>query len=178
MTKKEKKTCEWTYEEHMKFLRGLEVHGANLSWTDSTTLTWTHIANCVATKSEVETKEHGKKYLKALLNEMLLKETMKESIEWTVEEDAMFEQALAKWGNTPYAWSKIAVHLPGKSVNNVIDRYQLLVRDLTAIEEGRDIHADHESYQDIQHASRIKAQRFAFHMQHNYVLTRVNSFLL
>ncbi|OQR82721.1 hypothetical protein ACHHYP_15620 [Achlya hypogyna] len=113
----------WTGEEHTRFIDGLEMYGAQPS-------PWALIASCVESRSEAETKEHGEFYLHALLTQSLLEAKS----EWTADENTIFENALAE--SSPPCWSKIAMLLPGKSVYDVMDHYERLVRDITAIEKG------------------------------------------
>ncbi|CAK4096251.1 unnamed protein product [Aphanomyces euteiches] len=128
----------WSADEHLRFLDGLEMYGQHkLLHPQDETRSWALIASYVKTRSEAETKEHGERYLHALLTQSLVvsKQT---GCKWTPEEDKQFENALAEWIHTPHAWTKIAMQLPGKTVYDVMDRYDALVRDLTAIENGEE----------------------------------------
>ncbi|ETV92687.1 hypothetical protein H310_13125 [Aphanomyces invadans] len=125
----------WSSDEHLRFLDGLELFGT--SSADGST-PWMAIASHVRTRNESDTREHGERYLHALLTQTLLvsKGQGSSSTSWTPDEDVVFEAALAKWIHTPHAWTKIATHLPGKTVYDVMDRYDALLRDLSAIETG------------------------------------------
>ncbi|KAF0695449.1 Aste57867_13737 [Aphanomyces stellatus] len=125
----------WTADEHLRFLDGLEVYGQQQEGASSTSPPWALIASYVQTRSEAETKEHGERYLHALLTQSLLV-TKASGVVWTADEDKQFENALAEWIHTPHAWTKIAMQLPGKTVYDVMDRYDALVRDLTACDKG------------------------------------------
>ncbi|KDO27196.1 hypothetical protein SPRG_07445 [Saprolegnia parasitica CBS 223.65] len=119
----------WTAEEHTRFIDGLELYGAAASPP------WALIAACVGSRSESETKEHGEFYLHALLTQSLLEANQPRV--WSDEENAIFEAALANEPNNGSpSWTKIALALPGKTVYDVMDHYERLVRDLTAIEKG------------------------------------------
>ncbi|RQM12060.1 hypothetical protein B5M09_002696 [Aphanomyces astaci] len=129
----------WTSDEHLRFLDGLELHGTSqhLRGDDDGSTPWISIAAHVQTRNESETKEHGERYLHALLTQSLLAtKGQGGSTTWTADEDAVFEAELAKWIHTPHAWTKIAMQLPGKTVYDVMDRYDTLLRDLSAIESG------------------------------------------
>lgn len=56
---------------------------------------------------------------------------------WSREDDIAFERALAN--NTDESeerWEKIAADVPGKSVEQIKEHYELLVEDVTRIESG------------------------------------------
>ncbi|CAN7120759.1 hypothetical protein BRARA_B00032 [Brassica rapa] len=57
---------------------------------------------------------------------------------WTVEENKLFEKALAVLGDKDdlESWSNIAALIPGKSVDDVIKRYKKLEDDISDIEAG------------------------------------------
>lgn len=56
---------------------------------------------------------------------------------WTVEENKMFESALAMFEEeAPDRWFKVAAMIPGKSVYDVINQYRELVADVSDIEAG------------------------------------------
>ncbi|KAK1296481.1 Transcription factor DIVARICATA [Acorus calamus] len=57
---------------------------------------------------------------------------------WTIEEEEMFENALAvHFNDTDDCWEMIAEDVPGKSVEDVKRHFQLLEEDVNAIESGR-----------------------------------------
>jgi hypothetical protein len=126
----------WTVEEHMRFLNGLESFSEQIEGQHPS---WTYIASFVETRDAVETKEHGERYLHALLTQFLLESNTKLGTDWTNEENSRFENALAEYADTQYAWTKIAMALPGKTVQNVMDQYDNLLQDISAIEKGHDI---------------------------------------
>ncbi|KAM3320301.1 transcription factor DIVARICATA isoform X1 [Capsicum chacoense] len=62
---------------------------------------------------------------------------LSKSIEWTKEENKQFESAIAIYDeNTPNRWFKVAAHIPGKTVIDVMNQYKELVADVCDIEAG------------------------------------------
>ncbi|KAK1310485.1 Transcription factor DIVARICATA [Acorus calamus] len=58
--------------------------------------------------------------------------------QWTVMEQKMFEGGLAMYlDGTADGWRMIAAGVPGRSVEEVLERYESLVREVEAIESGR-----------------------------------------
>ena len=55
---------------------------------------------------------------------------------WSWEENSIFEDALASFGESTDRWRKIAQLLPGKTPSAVQKHYQLLMYDVTRIEAG------------------------------------------
>ncbi|KAL1807557.1 hypothetical protein DCAR_0726937 [Daucus carota subsp. sativus] len=56
---------------------------------------------------------------------------------WSREQDIMFENALATYSeDLSDRWEKIAADVPGKSLEEVRDHYELLVDDVNRIESG------------------------------------------
>ncbi|GKV10131.1 hypothetical protein SLEP1_g21540 [Rubroshorea leprosula] len=56
---------------------------------------------------------------------------------WTVEENKRFENALAIYDKpTPDRWLKVAAMIPGKTVDDVIKQYNVLLEDIYDIEAG------------------------------------------
>ncbi|OQR92598.1 hypothetical protein THRCLA_08657 [Thraustotheca clavata] len=117
----------WTADEHTRFIDALEMYASYES-------PWAAIAQYVQTRSEAETKEHGEFYLHALLTQSLLDTNQEKA--WTKEENEIFENALAQYTPATMSWTKISMALPGKTVHDVMDHYERLVRDLLAIEKG------------------------------------------
>ncbi|KAI3950504.1 hypothetical protein MKW92_053191 [Papaver armeniacum] len=58
---------------------------------------------------------------------------------WTRQQDKLFERAIVVFPdeNDPHRWQKIANCVPGKTASEVYQHYQVLVRDIQDIEEGR-----------------------------------------
>ncbi|XP_074566538.1 transcription factor SRM1-like [Curcuma longa] len=57
---------------------------------------------------------------------------------WTREEEKAFENGLAAYAeDCDDRWARIAADLPGKSVEEVKEHYELLVEDVDGIEAGR-----------------------------------------
>ncbi|KAL1568744.1 regulator of chromosome condensation [Salvia divinorum] len=56
---------------------------------------------------------------------------------WSREQDKQFENAIASYGEEcPARWEKIAAEVAGKSVEEVMHHYELLVDDVNEIEAG------------------------------------------
>nr|XP_019706812.1 transcription factor RADIALIS [Elaeis guineensis] len=56
---------------------------------------------------------------------------------WTLKENKLFEQALAKYDkDTPDRWLKVAQAVGGKTPEEVKRHYELLVEDIKHIEAG------------------------------------------
>ncbi|KAG2300777.1 hypothetical protein Bca4012_012500 [Brassica carinata] len=57
---------------------------------------------------------------------------------WSREDDIAFERALASYTDESEEekWEKIAAHVPGKSVEQIKEHYELLVEDVCRIESG------------------------------------------
>lgn len=56
---------------------------------------------------------------------------------WSREQDKKFEKAIATYPeDSSDRWEKIAAQVPGKSVEDIKDHYQLLVDDVNQIESG------------------------------------------
>lgn len=57
---------------------------------------------------------------------------------WSWEQNKAFENALATYpDDTDDRWEKIAAEVPGKGVEDVMNHYQLLEEDVTAIDGDR-----------------------------------------
>ncbi|XP_004251428.2 uncharacterized protein [Solanum lycopersicum] len=56
---------------------------------------------------------------------------------WTKEEDKAFENALALFSGDSDKFLKIAAAVPGKSLQEIIDHYNVLVEDVNDIESGK-----------------------------------------
>ncbi|RRT50044.1 hypothetical protein BHE74_00045192 [Ensete ventricosum] len=57
---------------------------------------------------------------------------------WTREQEKAFENALATHPeDCSDRWEKIAADVPGKTIEEVKDHYELLVQDINGIESGR-----------------------------------------
>ncbi|XP_055833476.1 uncharacterized protein LOC129902312 [Solanum dulcamara] len=59
------------------------------------------------------------------------------SSSWTKEEDKAFENALAVYSGESDQFLKIAAAVPGKSIQEIIEHYNVLVEDINDIESGR-----------------------------------------
>ncbi|GLU19879.1 hypothetical protein SLE2022_361020 [Rubroshorea leprosula] len=60
------------------------------------------------------------------------------STSWTPQENKKFEKALAKYDkDTPDRWENVAKAVGGKSAEEVKQHYEVLIRDVRAIESGR-----------------------------------------
>lgn len=63
---------------------------------------------------------------------------LEEDSSWSVEQNKLFENALAKFDiDTPDRWENVATCVPGKTPAEVRRHYELLVEDVTVIESGR-----------------------------------------
>ncbi|OIW01907.1 hypothetical protein TanjilG_15232 [Lupinus angustifolius] len=59
------------------------------------------------------------------------------SSEWSWEQDKAFESALVTHPeDAPDRWEKIAANVPGKTVEEIKQHYELLVEDINQIESG------------------------------------------
>lgn len=68
---------------------------------------------------------------------MTLGESMSVGSSWSRDEDITFERALAIYANeTENLWEKIAQVVPGKTVEQIIEHYNILTRDIMMIESG------------------------------------------
>lgn len=57
---------------------------------------------------------------------------------WTIEQNKLFEIALAIYGqDTPDCWMKIANAIGGKTVEEIKMQYQKLIHDIQLIEAGK-----------------------------------------
>ncbi|XP_071726129.1 protein RADIALIS-like 1 [Rutidosis leptorrhynchoides] len=57
---------------------------------------------------------------------------------WTAEQNKAFENALAEFDkDTPDRWDNVAKAVPGKTVEEVKQHYELLVQDLNFIMSGQ-----------------------------------------
>jgi len=52
---------------------------------------------------------------------------------WSREEEKIFENSIAEIG---LKWETIASRLPGKTIEEIKERYELLVKDIELIESG------------------------------------------
>lgn len=59
------------------------------------------------------------------------------SSDWTREEDKAFENALAVYYNDADRWDKIALAVPGKTIEDLKLHYEALSDDVVAIESGK-----------------------------------------
>lgn len=57
--------------------------------------------------------------------------------DWTREEDKAFENALANYYDAADMWDKIALAVPGKTIQDLKLHYQALIDDVKAIESGK-----------------------------------------
>lgn len=109
---------------------------------------WAELAAQISPpRSIVEVKTHAYRYmlvLQAHTPHSVMQGTTSESlrktgVEWTFEDDAVFEGALATVAESDaQRWEKIAALMPSRSLSpdNVRDRFQLLLLDLHRIELG------------------------------------------
>lgn len=59
------------------------------------------------------------------------------SCEWSWEEDKAFENALATYPeDCSDRWEKIAIDVPGKTIDEIKEHYELLIDDISQIEAG------------------------------------------
>ncbi|KAF7129762.1 hypothetical protein RHSIM_Rhsim10G0191800 [Rhododendron simsii] len=59
-------------------------------------------------------------------------------MEWTFEENKVFENAIAEFNlDSPDIFQKIAFRIPGKTIGQIIEHYEALVEDVEMIESGR-----------------------------------------
>ncbi|KAJ0266112.1 Transcription factor SRM1 [Hirschfeldia incana] len=65
-------------------------------------------------------------------------EEVSDSSAWSREDDIAFERALANYytDESDEKWEKIAADVPGKSVEQIKEHYELLVEDVSRIESG------------------------------------------
>ncbi|GKU94503.1 hypothetical protein SLEP1_g7995 [Rubroshorea leprosula] len=60
------------------------------------------------------------------------------SSSWTPKQNKLFEKALAKYDkDTPDRWQNVAKAVGGKSAEEVKHHYEILIRDVRDIENGR-----------------------------------------
>lgn len=77
-----------------------------------------------------------------------------EAHNWTFEENKKFELALAQYYHDDDRWTKIASRVPGKTVNDILRRYEQLENDMRLIHsEG---HAEQLLHGCNSHATDIK----------------------
>lgn len=55
---------------------------------------------------------------------------------WTREEDKAFENALAIYSDDSAPWEKIAAAIPGRTVDEIKNHFEVLVADVNSIESG------------------------------------------
>ncbi|EOA22570.1 hypothetical protein CARUB_v10003231mg [Capsella rubella] len=68
---------------------------------------------------------------------MILGENVSVGSSWSRDEDIAFERALAIYADeNENRWEKIALVVPGKTKEQIIEHYNVLVRDVTMIESG------------------------------------------
>lgn len=68
---------------------------------------------------------------------MTVEEVSDGSSAWSRDDDIAFERALASYTDeSEEKWEKIAADVPGKSVEQIKEHYELLVEDVSNIESG------------------------------------------
>ncbi|KAJ4883200.1 Duplicated homeodomain-like superfamily protein [Raphanus sativus] len=68
---------------------------------------------------------------------MTVEEVSGDGSAWSREDDIAFERALASYTDeSEEKWEKIAADVPGKSVQQIKEHYELLVEDVSRIESG------------------------------------------
>lgn len=143
----------WTAEEHERFLIGLErcrLYGKNQIMSQGM---WQIILEAVgATKSLHQVQEHAQNYFMQLQalgtkkNKDFL-ETASLETTWTMEEEKRFEEILSKWRSSDdYCWQEISNALPGRSLEEVKERYKKLCNDVRRIEQGNHVTAYYSRY--------------------------------
>ncbi|CAK4693949.1 hypothetical protein LEN26_005873 [Aphanomyces euteiches] len=131
----------WTHEEHCRFLEALEKCG---HCTPSSSV-WSMIAEYVGTRNYKDVKLHANRYFLQLqmLNTHKRREMQAmQAIDsrWTLEDDKLFEDLLAKYSSCAYyPWEIIASKFINKSAKGVRDRYQKLLFDIALIENGQHV---------------------------------------
>ena len=149
LKKKEKPAAEeepWTAEEHQRFLVALEKYGSMATGKE-----WQNIATYVGKRSTAECWRHAEKYLLRLqskrvegLHGVVLDDSPSfESGKWSWDENKLFENLLVKFPiNRKDRYEKIAAAIPGKSVDQIKNRYKLLIYDISKISSGEDVTLD------------------------------------
>lgn len=70
-------------------------------------------------------------------SKMTVEEVSDGSSAWSRDDDIAFERALASYTDeSEEKWEKIAADVPGKSVEQIKEHYELLVEDVSNIESG------------------------------------------
>ena len=96
----------FTEEEDIKLNYFVQLYGSN----------WQAISNAIGSKSARQCAEHCKTHLNPKLA----------SNPWTHEEDMELVKNYAEYGSR---WKKIAMLMPGRSVNSVRNRWKLLLKN-------------------------------------------------
>lgn len=124
---------EWTSDEHARFVAALEQFGAARATSAHTA--WHAIAAAVRSRSVAEVKAHATQYL-ALLQGAQPGRGDDRDEQWTASQDAAFEQLLAVYSNvaTGYPWTEMATQMPGKTPQELQQRYFELCDDISRIE--------------------------------------------
>jgi hypothetical protein len=134
----------FTAKEHRNFLQSLSKY-EGVPQTDSD---WAELAAQFGPpRSIVEVKAHAYRYMlvlqahtpRGIMQEATSEVLRKTGAEWTFEDDAVFEGALATVAESDtQRWEKIAALMPSGSLSpvDVRNRFQLLLMDLLRIELG------------------------------------------
>lgn len=126
-------------DEHDRFVAALEEYGHQSSGQE-----WKMIAQAVR-RSELEVKLHAQTYLLNLQKEKCTENVCADNIDstevtWTFKEDVTFEDWLFKTEEgDPARWDKIAGKIKTKTPEQVRRRYELLIKDISKIEQGQHV---------------------------------------
>ncbi|GLE05298.1 hypothetical protein PINS_up014311 [Pythium insidiosum] len=133
----------WSQQEHERFLSALEKYGCGQS--TSVFAVWHAIAAAVGTRTLQEVNAHANWYYQQLqtVNAERRKEYLamqQVDTRWTIEEDATLEALLAQHcDGVTYPWERMAARMPGKSAQDLRERYQKLCYDVARIEAGQHV---------------------------------------
>eukprot|EP00741_Cyanophora_paradoxa_P019158 tig00021123_g18498.t1 len=144
--------------EHMLFLEALEIFG----YTDNGGDEWLLVAQHIGSRSIQEVKEHAERYFRLLQSknrnppaafatpklglctahlenslDALGTPIYSDEADWSREEEARFEEALAALDESdPQRFHKLSALLPGKSADECSNHYHALLYDVARIERG------------------------------------------
>eukprot|EP01045_Picozoa_sp_COSAG04_P024031 COSAG04_NODE_2946_length_3357_cov_30.464702_2_plen_200_part_00 len=133
----------WSDAEHEAFLTALEKHGDDGDVEEA----WEAIAKEVGTRSQEEVKLHAHEYFFKLQNERTIIAASNDGAgkqgapgadadeTWSAADIATFEQGLAAFDESlPDRGGKLQQLLPHKQQDEIMQRYQKLLMQITSIE--------------------------------------------
>nr|CCA16240.1 conserved hypothetical protein [Albugo laibachii Nc14] len=173
----------WTAEEHERFLIGLERCGMYGKTQIMSQGMWQIILEAVgATKSLQQVQDHAQRYfmqLQAINTHKpigIFEQRCLDST-WTMEEEKRFEVILSKWQNSQeYSWQEVSNTMPGRSLDEVKERYSSLCEDVRRIQRGHHVTVYYTrcSRRPYNAVSMPKDDKnMAARMQHSYLAGRL-----